>query len=124
MPKAKDPMKTEREWYDTHEFDYEAMPRVGLERSGRPRATFALRLEPEVIDEVRRLAEDQGMGPTQLVRAWVLERLRAELTGEGAVDPALERKVLELVRRELPALLDPTPRHTGSRRGGRAAREG
>src|SRR5437588_12121389 len=50
---------------------------VDVERPREPQATFALRLAPEDVAEIRRLARDRGLGPTQLVRSWVVERIHA-----------------------------------------------
>lgn len=56
------------------------MREVAVERApaGQAKATFAVRLDPADVAEIRRLAADVGVGATQLVRRWVLERLRAE----------------------------------------------
>lgn len=48
-------------------------------RVERPlKLTFALRLEPATVDELRRIAKRRGIGVTQLVRSWIGERLDAE----------------------------------------------
>jgi len=53
--------------------------KVDIERPERPlSATFAVRFDPEAIELIRRVARSQGLGPTQLVRSWVLERLKIE----------------------------------------------
>lgn len=50
-----------------------------LERPSRPlSATFAVRFDQETVDRLRAIARAQGVGPTQLARRWVLERLRIE----------------------------------------------
>jgi hypothetical protein len=41
-------------------------------------ATFAVRFDPKTVELIRSVARDQGLGATQLVRAWVLERLMIE----------------------------------------------
>jgi hypothetical protein len=52
---------------------------VQVERPDRPlSATFALRLDPRTVELLRRVARSMEVGPTQLVRAWVLERLKIE----------------------------------------------
>lgn len=52
---------------------------VEVERSDRPlSATFAVRLDPNTVELLRRVARSMNVGPTQLVRAWVLERLKIE----------------------------------------------
>jgi hypothetical protein len=75
-----DPMQTERDWYDTADFDISKMRRVHLRRTAGtgPLSTFAVRLEGEVIDRLRQIADRNGIGPTQLVREWILDRLASE----------------------------------------------
>lgn len=52
---------------------------VDVERPDQPlSATFAVRFDPKTVELVRRVARSQGLGATQLVRAWVLERLKIE----------------------------------------------
>lgn len=37
---------------------------------------LTVKLSDETIDELRRLGQEQGIGPSTLVRMWILERLR------------------------------------------------
>jgi hypothetical protein len=71
-------------------------------REGRPsraQATFALRLDPAVVAELRDLARVRDVGPTQLVRSWVLERLELEhQRGEGAGLELVVDRVLAALR--------------------------
>jgi hypothetical protein len=51
---------------------------VQVDRPERPlSATFAIRLDRETLEAVRAMARSKGLGPTQLVRSWILERVRA-----------------------------------------------
>lgn len=77
--------------------------RVEVKRPSVPRTTFALRLDPEVVEELRRLAADRGIGPTQLVRAWVTERLAAERAG-APVDPVFADRVSAVIEQRYPRL--------------------
>ncbi|MGH2705722.1 MAG: CopG family antitoxin [Actinomycetota bacterium] len=52
--------------------------RVELKARRPRRITFAIRLEPETVDLLREVARLEGLGVTQLARAWILSRLRAE----------------------------------------------
>lgn len=84
---------------------------------GRPErvlsTTFAVRFDPATVQLLRRIAKAQGLGPTQLVRAWVLERLRieqsagalAERTGLFAADLelTLRRKIIDTLMSSIPA---------------------
>jgi hypothetical protein len=56
------------------------MREVTVERAlaGQAKATFAIRLDAADVTAIRVLASDAGIGATQLVRRWVLERLAAE----------------------------------------------
>lgn len=78
MTKTTDELEARRRQIDDGEVPLSTLRRVEVNRPGRPQATFALRLDPEVVAEIRRLAGERGVGPTQLVRAWVLDRLQTE----------------------------------------------
>lgn len=39
---------------------------------------ITIRLDPATLSQVRALAKTKGMGPTTLIRMWVLERLERE----------------------------------------------
>ena len=39
---------------------------------------ITVRFTPEVLAELRTCAEDRGLGPTTLVRMWVMEKLQEE----------------------------------------------
>lgn len=61
---------------------------VEVERPARPLSTtFAIRLDQPTVTRIRHLAKLHGLGPTQLVRAWVLERLRIE---EALTEPSTD----------------------------------
>lgn len=47
-------------------------------RDPSPALPFAFRLDADVLEAVRVIAKERGMGPTQLVRAWVIDRVRLE----------------------------------------------
>jgi antitoxin component of RelBE/YafQ-DinJ toxin-antitoxin module len=35
-----------------------------------------IRLDPDTLERLRAIAQEQGIGPTTLIRMWVLERLK------------------------------------------------
>ena len=37
--------------------------------------TLNIRLDPKTLDRVRSHAKEKGLGPTQLIRMWILERI-------------------------------------------------
>ena len=68
----------EAEWFDTHDMaDYQ-------DEFQTVRARFAknlseglnIRLDKETLASIRTKAHEQGIGPTTLVRMWILEHLR------------------------------------------------
>ena len=68
----------EAEWFDTHDMaDYQ-------DEFQTVRARFAknlseglnIRLDKETLASIRAKAHEQGIGPTTLVRMWILEHLR------------------------------------------------
>lgn len=87
-----------------------------VRRPKRPlSATFAIRLDPATVDLVRRIAEAQGLGATQLVRSWVVERLRLEREVGVLAEPSsgfpvdlertLRKRILESLLAELPRVV-------------------
>ena len=107
---GEDPMKAERDRYDRSELDYSRLRRVQLRRAAgsTPLSTFAVRLEAEVIDELRRVAAERGVGATQLAREWILERLAAESDEEAPkLGSERARPALGLSETELVATLRP-----------------
>ena len=77
--------------------------------------TFAVRLDPETVARLRNLAEAEGIGVTQLVRTWVLQRLRAETQAvppskprgtQTAVERRVRDKVVQAVMSRVPAVVE------------------
>lgn len=89
---------------------------IRVERPERPlSATFAVRFDPETVDQLRVVARLQGIGPTQLVRHWVLERLRLErAAGTIAARPndyqeleaVLRQRILETLMGQIPEAVE------------------
>jgi predicted DNA binding CopG/RHH family protein len=74
------PFKTleeEAAYWDTHspvdELNEHAV--VAVHR-GQKSETLTIRFDPQDLAELREQADERGMGPTTLVRMWVLEHLR------------------------------------------------
>lgn len=72
------------------ELDPDQLEEVEIERPARLRATFAVRLDADTVTDIRALAKSAGVGPTQLVRSWVLERLRIERAVGGLREHATD----------------------------------
>lgn len=59
---------------------------VLVERVPSRKTTFAVRLDQSAVDRLRILARERGIGPTQLVREWIMSRIERE-TSLGRVMP-------------------------------------
>ncbi len=73
-------IEEEAEFWDTHSLaDYwDTFEPATLHAAKNLSHGMTIRLDPETLDSLRVLAEAKGVGPTTLIRMWVLERLRAE----------------------------------------------
>ncbi len=90
---------------------------VKVDRPQRPlSATFAIRFDPKMIELLRQVARAQGVGVTQLVRAWVLERLRLERSAGVLAKPTsafpsefelnLRQRILGTLMRRIPEAVE------------------
>ena len=71
----------EAEFWDTHDttdFEDEFTP-VRVQVAKNLSEGITIRLDPETMTTLRTRAKDKGIGPTTLIRMWVLERLREEV---------------------------------------------
>lgn len=109
----------EVEFWDStssEDIDPDELEWVTIERPSRPlSSTFAVRFDPQTVEQLRALAEAKGVGVTQLVRTWVLQRLRAETqalpsTNGGRTQTEVERgvrdKVVKAVMARVPAVVE------------------
>ena len=62
-------------------------------------SAFAVRFDPADVDRLRAKARAEGVGVTQLVRAWVLDRLEADDAVPVEADEALRTLRRLVVRR-------------------------
>jgi hypothetical protein len=71
-------IQEEAEFWDTHDTtDYEdAFKPVKVKFAKSLSAGITVRLDPASLGELRSIAHEQGIGPTTLVRMWILEQLR------------------------------------------------
>lgn len=86
---------------------------VEVERPRRPLSTtFAVRFDENTIAMLRKVAKARGLGATQLVRAWVIERLGIEravgVLAKGKSDFPLDFEVA-LRRTIVDALMENVP---------------
>lgn len=68
----------EAEFWDTHDttdFEDEFKP-VQVRVAKNLSKGITIRLDPETLSKIRGLAHEKGIGPTTLIRMWILERLK------------------------------------------------
>lgn len=73
-------VEEEAEFWDTHDttdFEEEFKP-VKVRFAKNLSQGLTIRLDPETLEKLRREANEKGIGPTTLVRMWVMEHLRAD----------------------------------------------
>jgi predicted DNA binding CopG/RHH family protein len=70
-------LEEEAAFWATHSTaDYEAeFKPVRVRFAKRLSTGVTIRLDPDTLEKLRTLAHEQGIGPTTLIRMWVLERL-------------------------------------------------
>lgn len=71
IPKFKS-YQQEAQWWDTHD----VTEIEGLEVVEPKAQTVSIRLERRLVDLLKQIAREQGIGYTALVRLWVIEKLR------------------------------------------------
>lgn len=70
----------EAEFWDTHDttdFENEFRP-VDVKVAKSLSKGITIRLDPDTLERVRELASDKGIGPTTLIRMWVIEKIKDE----------------------------------------------
>jgi CopG antitoxin of type II toxin-antitoxin system len=70
-------LEEEAAFWDTHstaEYEAEFTP-VRVRFAKRLSTGSTIRLDPDTQEQLRTLAHEKGIGPTTLIRTWVLERL-------------------------------------------------
>lgn len=72
---------------------------VEVHRPPRPLSTtFAVRLDQASVGQIRAIAKARGVGPTQLARSWLLERLRLEAQAGELANPDADEEELRIRR--------------------------
>jgi hypothetical protein len=66
---------SEIEGFDDGDFDLGALRPADVRVGREPKSALSVRFDAADIERLRRRADAEGVGITQLVRAWVLERL-------------------------------------------------
>jgi hypothetical protein len=84
-PRFKDEAEAGAFW-DTHSpLDYPNEFQEVKATFARPliKKGLTIKLDEKTIGELQQLAHRRGIGPSTLVRMWILERLRTEATGDS-----------------------------------------
>ncbi|MFQ5813332.1 MAG: CopG family antitoxin [Anaerolineae bacterium] len=70
--------KEEAEWWDTHDVsEIEGLEVVQEEIFIKPKKQIvSIRLDRRLVDLLKHIAQEKGIGYTTLVRMWVIEKLR------------------------------------------------
>lgn len=67
------------DWEIPENVDFTGLEEVEVRRDPSPLdSTFAIRLPQQVVDDIRRVAKERGLGATQLARLWLLDRLEVD----------------------------------------------
>jgi len=68
----------EAQWWDTHDVtDYlDELKPARVRFAKKLSEGITIRLEEQTLEQLRRQAHEKGIGPTTLVRMWILERLK------------------------------------------------
>ncbi len=71
--------EAEAKWFDTHDMvDYQdEFKTVRAEFAKNLSEGITIRLDRQTLAEVRSRARQKGIGPTTLIRMWIMERLRS-----------------------------------------------
>lgn len=90
-----------------------------------PAATFAVRLDEELVKTIKRLAETYSVSASQLVRSWIVERLKIEAEAGGLAplgsqfpddtERSVRKEVIQTVMEEVPLLVDRVAKELFSR---------
>ena len=124
VPKLENVKEEAKFWEETglEQLASDQYEEIKVRRPHRPlSATFAVRLDQQTVEQLRQVARAQGLGATQLVRAWVLERLGIEraagsLTKPTSAFPAdfelsLRKKILDTLMASIPSAVEEAMQH-------------
>jgi predicted DNA binding CopG/RHH family protein len=79
IPKFKTDEKAARFW-ETHSFEsyHRDTKQAEIKFARKPKKTVAVRLDPDDIKSIERIAERKGLSYTSLLRMWIKEHLEKE----------------------------------------------
>ena len=89
---------------------------VKVPRKRPTKTTFAIRLDQEAVELLRTIARIHDLGPTQLVREWVMARLEIEKKAGVLADPVIDAasvdenelrtKAISMVMSQIPGIVE------------------
>jgi predicted DNA binding CopG/RHH family protein len=85
----------ESDFWDTHDSTeyFNDLPEIDARFvDARPKTMISLRLQPELIEQLKVSAKQKGIGYQTLIRMWLVERLDDETTRRSK-EPAARRTV-------------------------------
>lgn len=91
-PAAPEELAAIADWYDTHSAAEDDAGWIEVEPATDPTVVRSVRLRRSTLERLSQAASARGVGPTELMRAWIEERLDAEAS------PDTERAKLVLLR--------------------------
>lgn len=73
------------EWFDTHDAgdyldEFKLIDRKQVRVAKNLSTNITVRLSPDLLDQLRRKADQKGVGPSTLARMWIIEQLRGNST--------------------------------------------
>lgn len=71
----KDPQKEAKFWEENFEKTFKEGKPVNVSFAKNLSETVNIRLDPITLTTVRKEAKAKGLGPTQLIRMWIMEKL-------------------------------------------------
>jgi|SRR5713101_1496348 len=80
------PVDDDVEAFEKGDFDLTKMRPAEVRVAKQPKNALAVRFDPSDLERLRQRAEAEGVGITQLVRTWVLERLNERKLPAPVVD--------------------------------------
>ena len=113
LPKAFEDEDSEIRFWDETDLttlNRDELREVGVERKRSRKTTFAIRLDQEAVERLRIIARLRGIGPTQLVREWVMQHLgelsRGQAVSRGPIDESIRAAAISRLIQDVPAIVE------------------
>jgi len=77
------------EYADAVEAGQKPLPQAFRRRASTdPAQVYSIRIPVGLLDELRRIADREGLPPATMVREWVIERIQREVIADGLIATA------------------------------------